>query len=282
MRRVINVNRRHDAVGLWQRQVIEFEDGTADRSMRVFWGQTGLYFVDIRIPADRPKIIERDASALSASALAALSLQRGFSGTLTRKGNLFTWNRLIDYQPSTGRPDQGLVDIEANTLRERGTPETALGVSYTEIYERICPAENICAALTLDTHGSTFTSSAAPSNSVLIILDDRFMFARARATELPVTATGGMLSLIEEAKDDKRQITGILDCEISMGRLGKAGFAWDIDLSTMPWREGKRLFPRGAFIHQDGKIRQTTDLGDFLWTIEESTLSTADLVDLMQ
>ena len=41
-------------VGLWQRHEMLLPDGTADRTTRVFWGQTRSLYVDLRVPADRP------------------------------------------------------------------------------------------------------------------------------------------------------------------------------------------------------------------------------------
>jgi hypothetical protein len=273
---------RHEAVGLWQRKVIEFEDGTSDRSMRVFWGQTRRYFVDIRIPVDRPAVAASGLGDLSKIEMSTLALQRGFAGILVRSGDLFTWDRHIDYQPSTGRPDQAIVQISSNILRETGTPDAVLGVPYTEIYERICAVENQSAVLTLDTRKSASASSTTLSDAILIVLDDHFMLARARPMPLPLMATGGMPALLEGANGDTAEIALILDCELSMGRIGGTSSAWKIDLSTFPWREGRRLFLRDKLSLRDGQICQTTEVGDFLWTIEETSLPAEELLALMR
>lgn len=273
---------KHEAVGLWQRKIIEFEDGTNDRSMRVFWGQAGRYFVDIRIPVDRPTVAAKGLHDLSESDISALSLQRGFAGILNRDENLFTWDRHIDYQPSTGRPDQAIVQIKSNILRETGTPDAVLGVPYTEIYERICAGENQCAVLTLDTQKSEFASSTKLSDAILIVLNDHFLFARARPMPLPLMATGGMPALLEGVKGDKMEIARILDCELSMGRIGGTSSTWKIDLSTFPWREGQRLFPRGKLSLLDGQVCQATEAGNRFWTIEETSLPAEKLLALMQ
>jgi len=273
---------RHEATGLWQRKIIEFEDGTSDRSMRVFWGQAGRYFVDIRIPVDRPTIAEKGLGDLSKTEISTLSLQRGFAGILIRDENLFTWDRHLDYQPSTGRPDQAIVQIKSNILRETGTPDAVLGVRYTEIYERICAGENQCAALTLDTRKSASAASAKLSETILIVLDDHFLLARARPMPLPLTATGGMPALLEGVMGDKVEIARILDCELSMGRIGGTSSTWKIDLSTFPWREGQRLFPRDKLSLLDGQVCQATEAGDLFWTIEEASLPAEELLALMQ
>ena len=39
----------------------------------------------------------------------------------------------------------------------------------------------------------------------------------------------------------------LLDCEFSFGRRNGGAQAWEIQLSTLPYREGKALFASGQF-----------------------------------
>jgi hypothetical protein len=106
--------------GIWRRESIVYSDGTEDRSTCVLWGQTRSRYVDLRIPADRPPARgRRSFDDFSEGELLLLAEQMGFAGHVVLKGDVCTWIRYIDYQPNTGRPDSGRLELNGDALHER-------------------------------------------------------------------------------------------------------------------------------------------------------------------
>ena len=100
-----------------------------------------------------------------------------------------------------------------------------------------------------------------------MVLDDRFLFARARPGALGPAETLG--ELVTRARGDRAAIEASLDCEVSIGLLGAGDRAWRIEGSTLPWREGQRLFPRGnaEFEADSSLLRLDTPLGRASWRV---------------
>ena len=74
---------------------------------------------------------------------------------------------------------------------------------------------------------------------VLAVVGDQFVYARNRATELPRAASFD--ALIESIHATREQIVEYLDCELSVGRVRGGSVSWEIEQSTLPWREGRHL-----------------------------------------
>src|SRR5688572_2148781 len=87
-------------VGLWQRREMLLPDGSADRTTRVFWGQTRSLYVDIRVPANRPSGEGRRSLAdYTPGEFRQLAEQKGFAGHIDVADSLCRWTRTIDYRP---------------------------------------------------------------------------------------------------------------------------------------------------------------------------------------
>ena len=260
-------------VGLWRRESIEMRDGTADRTTRAFWGQTRNLFVDIRIPRSRPASLgRRGFEDFTLEELGQIAEQHAFAGHVIVKGDRCTWLRCIDYQPNTGRPDTGRLRLEGDTLHEEGDAESVIGMGYHEVYRRDVGGERRRLALRLDDCDGTPFGGRPASDAILVVLDDRFMFARARPRELGRAET--LRELVTQAHGDHAAIEACLDCEISIGRLGTDDRAWRIERSTLPWREGQRLFPRGHAVFEPNSelFRLDTPLGRASWQVCDTSL----------
>lgn len=248
-------------------------DGTVDHTTRVFWGQTKSLYVDIRVPADRPSFKgRRNFSQLTQDGIRRLAKQQGFAGHITLADLQCTWTRAIDYQPDTGRPDTGRLRLEGDVLYEVGEASSAIGSGYEEVYRRERRGGELRAALRLtDAAGREFGGEAA-KGAILVILDDRFLVARPRLVRLPRAAT--LQGLIEAAGDDRALIHAYLDCEVAMGSIG-APRPWIIHLSTLPFREGRRLFaPASVSFDQRAKtLRLRSADGASQWHMVESSAS---------
>lgn len=269
-------------VGLWWRESIRFPDGSKDDTTRVYWGQTRRLYIDLRIPRDRPNAEgRRSFDDFSLAELRLLAEQKGFAGHITMADGLCSWVRYIDYRPDTGRSDAGRLRIEGDTLYEEGDPTSILASAYQEIYHRERHATRLCVALRLVEHQPAASAGPDATGAILIMIDDRFLFARPRRQALPPAET--LRELVDAAGDDRALIHAYLDCEISLGGLGGSYLPWSITRSTLPFREGARLWAQGsARLSDDGQqVIQESDQGRCHWRLVESTLPGRDLVRLI-
>ena len=81
---------------------------------------------------------------------------------------------------------------------------------------------------------------APPRKGYLLISGDYFIFARDRAVTPPKASS--LTVLLEEPNLTRDQIIDILDFEISFGRKNGGKLPWEIQLSTLPFKEGHALF----------------------------------------
>lgn len=267
--------------GLWRRETLELSDGTEDRTTRVLWGQTRTLYVDLRIPADRPPARgRRTFDDFSLAELLRLADQKGFAGHILLEGDLCSWIRYIDYRPSTGRPDRGRLRLEGDTLYEEGDPTAVLGSAYREIFHRESRTDRRSIALRRRAGHPSGTPSAASADAILVLIDDHFLFARGRTIELP--AAESLRDLILAAGEDRAAIHAYLDCEISFGAT-EGSAAWTIDASTSPFREDRRLFPRGsvALAEKPDMLTMNGDDGTAYWQIVGTMMPADELVRLL-
>ena len=266
-------------IGLWRRERIEFSDGRVDSTTQVFWGQTGSLYVDIRIPIGAAKVAPRQSLAdYAADERVALAEQKGFAGHIHLTGNQCEWVRSLDYQPETGRPDKAEIELVGDTLIERGDPGSVLGSSYREIFHRISRGTHACLAAQLVTSTSSWERCFAQQGCLLVVLDAWFLFAQPRATTLP--AAPSLAQLVSTASPARA--LAYLDCEYSLGRVANDGAAWTIELSTLPFRRGRRLFPAAISAQHKNNSDLTVAFsnGDLIWRVVENNLAPAALTEL--
>lgn len=267
--------------GLWRREAILFPDGSADRTTQVLWGQTHTLYVDLRIPANRPPSRgRRSFDDFTLEELQRLAEQKGFAGHIAMDGDLCSWVRYIDYRPNTGRPDSGRLRLEGDTLYEEGDPSSVLASAYREIYHRERKADRRSVALRLLDADADGPLGCGAAGAVLVLIDDRFLLARPRSIELPPAET--IRELIVAADDDRELIHAYLDCEISFGRIDEGDEPWMIASSTIPFRQGQRLLPRGAARVGDRPdlLTLANDDGVLYWHAVESTMAPDELARL--
>jgi hypothetical protein len=267
--------------GIWQRQEILLPDGTADRTTRVFWGQTHTLFVDIRIPADRPSGEGRTSFAdYSVAELRQLAEQKGFAGHVAVEGNVCRWIRYTDYRPNNGRPDVGRLRLDGDTLYEEGDPTSVLGSAYRETYARVGRADRRSVALQRIGSTGQERSGLKSDDGVLVIIGERFFCARSRAIQLPPAET--LKDLVVAAADDRALIHAYLDCEVSYGRIDDQ-IPWQVELSTIPFREQSRLCGLGtvrAAANPDCIVLSGQDENE-TWQIVESSVRREELIAMM-
>ena len=246
----------------------------------MLWGQTRSRYVDLRIPADRPPARgRRSFDDFSEGELLLLSEQMGFAGHVVLKGDVCTWIRYIDYQPNTGRPDSGRLELNGDALHERGEASSVLGRDYHEIFHREHKAERCCAALQSFAPTQGGANEEGTARAVLILIDNHFLFAQARSEELPQGQS--LRELVLAAGKDRSLIHRYLDCEISVGKI-EGNDPWLVISSTIPFRERQRLLPRSSVVQrgETGSLVLCSDSSLQHWRIIDSSLPTDDLVTL--
>ncbi|MEO8602614.1 MAG: hypothetical protein ABI629_08565 [bacterium] len=200
-----------------------YADGRVDDTTLVYWLQTASAFADIRIPAQRPDLRDRGAvDRLDAVDCRALVEQGGVAGWTALDGDRCGWHRGIDFQPSTGVPDEGHLRREDGLLIETGVHE-----AYVEVWEpQPCGVGSIGAIeLPLDDG----------RRQMLVVCGEVFLFARDRPQPLPPAPS--LAVLLDRAGDRQAEIVDLLACELSFGRRGGDAAGWRIGRSTIPFRE---------------------------------------------
>lgn len=118
--------------GLWRRVLLVEADGSRDTGTDVVWLQGDTAYVD----------------------------SRGFAGTLTQAGSVFTWHRAVDQTPP-GAPDEGEMRWEEDTL-----VETGVHADYVEHWRRDEGAAT--------PRWAAFLTGADGAPGVLLRVGDRF------------------------------------------------------------------------------------------------------------
>ena len=251
-------------VGVWQRLSIE-ENGEKDTTTKVIWIQTNSCFGDIRIPAERPVMgpgvtsLDTLSESLSEQTVTALSHQAGFAGITRLQGDTCEWHRALDYRPFNGQFDVGTLHWEGDILIETG-----VNGSYKEEWQRISKHPNLepTAALTL--------LQGPARQAWFVMYDDAFIYGCDRRPSLPAAET--LTTLLNESKTlPIAKQAQYLDCELSFGYRQSGNVPWEIQLSTLPWKEGTSLWQTEdlVFNQAQGHIIQTSGDDPFIWAVQE-------------
>ena len=180
-----------DLVGPVRRTLLVAADGSRDTTSTVVWLQGPSLFVDVRLPADEPAALARldgpaDLGAAPAEVLDALAAREGFAGRFHLDGDLARWDRLVDWRPSTGVPDEGTLTRQGDVV-----VETGVHAPYVEHWHPENPAGTDAAAVLLHEERTGRTG-------VLVRVGDRFGLARGRASPDEIAAARALLDRLEQ------------------------------------------------------------------------------------
>jgi hypothetical protein len=94
-------------------------------------------------------------------------------------------------------------------------------------------------------------------------------------------AAASLDALIATTHATRSEIIAYLDCELSVGRIRGGSTPWEIQYSTLPWREARHLdfadrIRAGGSL---GGLAPLVDAGE-TWTVPVKTLSSDDLAAL--
>ena len=253
--------------GVWTREWIQMGRAKSN-TLDVHYLQTPTFFADIRIPKDRPRFPNAKSFAdLTDQQLRLLAGQNGFTGLTTTSGAVTTWNHDIQFQPSDGAADRGrLQRIATARMQEHG-----LDGSYVESWKSMTGGNEHFLVIRVQHAGRLLRT--------LVVVGNQFAYARNRAGDLPAAASFD--ALIDSTRASRAQIEGYLDCEFSVGRVRGGSVPWEIEQSTLPWREARHL----DFVDEIAPIQGGVGLapragGDDEWTVPINTLDAREIGEL--
>jgi hypothetical protein len=229
-----------DFLGVWQLVSMEARGKPADTTARAYWMQTSALQADLRIPAGRPELSGKTTLAeYSADDMLWLARQQGIAGMTLAGGNLLHRRRQIDYQPTRGRDNTQRMHFQGEMLVEEN-----MHGSVVHKWRRLAGVEGGVITLRLLEEAEA-DGRIVPRKGYLLVVSDYFLFVRDRPE---FTRQAASLEDLFEAQDLERdEMIPFLDCEFSFGRRSGGSQPWAIELSTLPYREGKTLFAPGQF-----------------------------------
>lgn len=255
--------------GEWSRDWI-LRGKVKSSTLDVHYLQTASYFADIRIPKVRSDFLAVKSFAdLTDQQLLLLAGQNGFTGRTALAGSVATWSDEIAFQPSDGTADTGRL--------ERRPPdrmhEVALDGSYTESWRRSAGANGKYLVIRVQHSGRLLRT--------LVVVGNRFVYVRNRTKDLPIATS--FEALIVSTKATRQDIVDYLDCEFSLGRVRGGSVPWEIQQSTLPWREGRHLdFVEQLSVREPGAALVPRSAGADEWSIPVNTLTPRDIKALFQ
>ncbi|HVE23619.1 MAG TPA: hypothetical protein VNC39_16750 [Acidocella sp.] len=212
--------------GLWTRSLIAWPDGRRDVTTQVAWLQGEGLFADLRQAPDLAARLSAAAcrDELTAEDCLALAAQHGFSGRFEARDGAYEWVRRVDYQPP-----QPTRDIGRLFWRDRILVEEGVESAYTEHWH---PDE---AVSDQPVAGLWLRDAVQGVSGCLLRVGDWFAYVRGRREAI----AGESLERLVQGADSLRRMQMLVDCEISLGRVGVRG--WKIARSSLPYRVGALL-----------------------------------------
>jgi hypothetical protein len=212
--------------GIIRRSLLVLPDGRTDDVTDVVWLQGLSLYVDLRRPPG-PPVTATCRDGLDRAAVDQLARQDAFAGRCEQVGVVTVWHRDLDLQPPASTPDAGRLTWRDGLVVEDGVLSLYVEHWIPDVAAPRSPAWGLRLR-----DGST--------SGLLIRVGDRFGYARGRAVPLTGEALGDGLAGLVAAAPTLRAAQGLVDCEVSLGRVTTDG-AWAIEASTLPYREGADL-----------------------------------------
>jgi hypothetical protein len=246
--------------GTWSREWLQ-EGKEKSSTLDVHYLQTPTYFADIRILKDRTGISNaRSFTDLTDEQLRLLAGQNGYTGRTTLAGTIATWHEDIAFRPSDGTPDKGRLEwVSRDRMYEHG-----LDGSYIESWRFLTNGQGRFLVIRVEHSGRLLRT--------LVMVGNQFAYVRNRAKDLPLSPSFD--ALFKATNATREQIIEYLDCEFSVGWVRGGSAPWQIEQSTLPWREGHRLdFVDQVSMDDRGTTLVPIKLGEDQWTVPLNTLS---------
>ena len=238
-------------LGCWKRRYIKFENGEMDSTTRVIWLQALSGMIDIRIP-------ERARDYSKGSCLADYSIEQLMELAEQDCGNATThldettspyarasWEANdtdVSIQSIVLFPEDGWFDwLEDGECMMEWAPSGA----YEEDWRLQSNSRYFIAH---------YQKQDASKPEFVYLAGDHAVYARDRRVEL--REQRHLREIVREANANRDYIEALLDIEFSYARRNKDG-EFEIELSSLPFREGQRL-DLGFLLDMDPDQGQTT------------------------
>ena len=246
--------------GIWSREWLQ-EGEKKSNTLDVHYLQTPTYFADVRVSRDRTGLSHaRSFADLTDEQLRLLAGQMGYAGRTTMEGNIATWHADIAFRPSDGTPDKGRLErMAGDRMYEHG-----LDGSYIESWRFLTNGQGRFLVIRVEHSGRLLRT--------LVVVGNQFVYVRNRAKDLPLAPSFD--ALIKATNATRDQIIEYLDCEFSVGRTRGGSVPWEIERSTLPWREGRRLDFVEQISVEDGRAGLLPlEVGEDHWAVPVNTLT---------
>jgi hypothetical protein len=258
--------------GAWERLWVSNDHGPIEDTVNVRNIQTPTLFGDVRIPKDRPRFPKaKSLRDLTDAELKTLYPQEGFSGYTTTEGYVVTWHHEISFQPPDGSIDIGRAEFTGG----RNMFEHGVQSVYLEHWWHLASGDGYFLGVQVM---RKLPGGAQRIHELLSVAGDHFIYARNRPFDLPMAPS--MAALIKETHADRQQILAYLDCEVSHGFVLGGSFPWEIQFSTLPYRQGEAL-AFASLIEVDprtGQLSHRGELPDQVWSFPVNTIGVEDLL----
>lgn len=200
---------------------------------RSLWLQTTRLHAMIDIPADRPDFSGRTSwEQFSDEELMVLAHQGGVAGACIAAGDVLHRRRQLDYLPQRGQPFLRRLQPAGGLLHE-----FCLDGRQTAVWERLAGPEGGVVGLRFH-DVEVGVAHGDECRGYLLVVGPYFAYVRDR---YGMTQRAENLAVLAELKNFSReQLIAVLDFELSFGRRDGA-HPWSIELSTIPFREGRQL-----------------------------------------
>jgi len=232
-----------ELTGLWRRELIT-APGLRDATTRVFWLQTRSWYVDLRVPAERPQAHGRSGfAAFSEAELLQLARIEGFAGELSVADGICAWRRDLDRQPPAATPDEGRFHLDGEVMVEDG-----IHLDYQEIWRRQPDSREPLLAFRLE-------DDPLGRQGLLVVGGGHLMeFVSPPGSSLP-GGGGSLADLVaaELAQGRRAAAEGLLATRIRHATASVDG-GWIVRLSSLPWLEGEPMWPAGAARFDAGRL----------------------------
>lgn len=256
---VNNTDVPEEYVGAWKKR------SNVDQA---YWIQTHRLHAIIVIPSNRPDFSGRKSWAdFSDDELMLLANQGGVSGACMAAEDILHRRRQVDYLPQRGDPF-------LRRMRRDGVQlfDECLDGRHRCTWDLLADGHNEIVALRFH-DVEVGNSGGEQCRGYLLVVGPYFLYVRDRQV---ATQRAESLAVLAECKNFTReQLIEVLDFELSFGRRDGEK-PWMIELSTIPFREGRQLMNdevlrciiAGANQGPE-KIKRTGKLFLRYWTLDE-------------
>jgi hypothetical protein len=216
-----------ELMGLWRRELLT-APGFRDDTTRVTWLQALHWYVDMRVPADRLNAGAGGFSDCDDAMLLDLARTRGGAGLFAAADGLCAWSRDMGHQPPGPLPDEARYRVERDVMIEDGIHD-----DYQETWRREPDSQGPFAAFQL--------VDAGDRRGLLLIAGRHMMDFVSRPG--PMLRGDPLPAQVERAlaAGDRPFAETLLDSR--MRHATHDSQDWRVTLASLPWLEGRPMWP---------------------------------------